>query len=135
VDFDLLPGGDRCRIGVLATDGVNTIVAESPSFAVPVKPCRAMILAPEDGSSFAIGELVLLQGQGYYLEEQQAETEELVWTSSQAGELGRGMTVEVKGLSPGLHRITLRAGTGERAGEASISIGIGGETDQQWVLS
>lgn len=135
IDFDLLPGGERCRIGILATDGVNTVLGESQSFAVPVKPCRAMILAPEDVSSFAIGELVLFQGQGYYLEEQRAETENLEWTSSQDGELGRGMAIEVRGLSPGLHQITLRAGTRERTGEASISIGIGGETHQEWVLS
>lgn len=125
VDFDELPGGDRCRVGVVATDGVNTVIAESKSFSVPIKSCEAIILAPEDGATFAPDEMVLLRGQGFYLEENRAETEALVWTSSKDGELGRGMTVQIPRLSPGTHRITLTASTGERAGEATVSIQIG----------
>ncbi len=69
VDFDLLPGGDRCRIAVMATDGVNTVNVSSRPFKVPIKPCTEMILAPAAGTRFARGEPVQLRGQGNWLEE------------------------------------------------------------------
>src|SRR2546423_2735635 len=34
IDFAQLPGGERCRIAVVATDGVNTVMVESDSFSV-----------------------------------------------------------------------------------------------------
>jgi hypothetical protein len=130
VDFDQLPGGEQCQVAVVATDGANTVTVETKSFRVPVKPCIPMIFAPEDGTEFAPDEPVLLRGQGSYMEENTAETEALVWTSSQDGELGRGMSLEVPNLSSGFHRITLTAGTDERAGKATISIRIGREAKQ-----
>jgi hypothetical protein len=127
IDFDKLPGSNQCKFVIVATDGVNTIEVESKSFRVPVKLCQAMILSPEDDATFASNEPVTLQGQGFYLEENRAETEALVWTSSKDGELGKGMILQVSKLSPGSHRIMLTAGTGERAGKATIKIRIGRE--------
>lgn len=124
VNFDELPGSTQCRIAVVATDGANTVTVESKTFSVPVKPCRAMILAPEDGATLGSDEPVLMRGQGFYLEENKAETEALIWTSSKDGELGRGMTVQIPKLSPGSHRITLTASIGKRAGKATVSIQI-----------
>jgi len=130
IDFAQLPGGEQCRIAVVATDGVNTVMVESESFSVPIKPCVAMIFAPADGASFGAEEKVLLRGQGFYLEENQAETERLIWTSSIDGELGKGATLFVSALSPGHHRITLIAGTGKRAGEATTSVHFGKGIEQ-----
>jgi hypothetical protein len=76
-----------------------------------------MIFAPQDGATFAPGQLGVLHGQGLYLEENKPETEALAWTSSEDGDIGTGMTVQMAKLSPGAHRITLTAGTGERAGK------------------
>jgi hypothetical protein len=124
VDFDQLPGG-RARVRVLATDGVNTAFAESSTFRVPVKPCLALILAPEDGSIVPEGERLVLQGQGIYLESGEQELERLAWASSQDGTVGRGPLVEVASLSPGEHRISLVAGRGKRKAEASVTIHVG----------
>ena len=124
VDFDRLPGGDECRLGVMATDGVNTVAQDSEPFSAPVKACMAMILSPEEGTEFAVNEPVPLRGQGFYLEEGVPETEALRWVSSQDGDLGWGMSLEVASLSPGFHEITLAAGLGERAGTASIAIRV-----------
>jgi len=135
IDFDQLPGSSRCRIAVVATDGVNTVMESSQAFVVPIKPCKAMILAPEDGTTFALGEPITLQGQGFYLEENQAEIEALIWSSSVDGELGRGSILEVSTRSLGHHEITLRAGAGERVGEARISITISEELNQEKILS
>jgi hypothetical protein len=124
VDFDSLPGGVDCRLSVMATDGVNTTVEDSEPFSVPVKACLAMILSPENEATFAAGEPVPLRGQGFYLEENEPETEELAWDSSKDGDLGRGMSLEVPSLSPGHHQITLTTGLGERVGQANVTIHI-----------
>ena len=125
IDFDQLPGGKNCRVSIVATDGVNTTTSISMPFQVEIKPCKAMIFSPEDGAAFAIKSHILFQGQGFYMEETKAETEDLVWTSSIDGELGRGALVQTKELSAGRHEIALIAGTGRRAGKATISIQIG----------
>jgi hypothetical protein len=39
--------------------------------------------------------------------------------------LGRGSAVEVSDLAPGNHDIQLAAGTGQRAGTASVSVAVG----------
>jgi hypothetical protein len=121
VDFDRLPGGASCQVGVVASDGVNTVLTTTPSFPVPIKPCQALILAPEEGTTVSAGAPITLQGQGYYLEEREPELEQLDWSSSVDGTLGTGPVLDVA-LSPGTHQITLRAGTPERRGEATVGV-------------
>ena len=124
VDFDALPGGDRCRLKVEAHDGLNVAFAVSDTFSVPTKRCRPIILAPSEGITFEAGDLVILRGQGYYLEERRPETSVLIWRSARDGEVGRGMEVETRQLSIGDHTITLRVGEGERTGEATVTVRI-----------
>lgn len=126
IDFEDLPGG-RCRVGILATDGVNTVLAQSRSFRSPVKPCFAMILAPADEARVPAGVPTVLQGQGYWREERRPELTQLSWTSSIDGDLGTGALVEAL-LSLGAHRIELRAGTGRRAGTTTISLVVRNDT-------
>lgn len=128
IDFDRLPGGKNCRVSIVATDGVNTVTYTSTPFQVDVKPCIAMIFLPQDGATFASESSILFQGQGFYMEESKAETEDLIWTSSKDGELGRGAILQTGRLSPGPHDITLIAGTGRRAGKATISIQVGSKS-------
>jgi hypothetical protein len=128
VDFDQLPGGDWCRIEVLATDGVNTAAAQSSPFVVPIKSCQAMILGPSDSAIVELGSALKLRGQGFYLEENVPETEALYWRSSLDGRLGQGIILEVPALSLGEHRIELTAGTGDRAGTATIQLTVAGSS-------
>jgi hypothetical protein len=124
VDFRRLAGGSTCRIRVLATDGVNTTAAVSEPFERPTQPCYAMILAPEHDVTLSRDQPVRFQGQGYYLEERRGEVKLLDWTSSVDGPLGRGAVLEVVGLAPGVHEITLTAGSEGRAGVASLTIRV-----------
>jgi hypothetical protein len=133
IDFDQLPGGESCKVAVVATDGVNTAIAETESFKVPIKPCISMILSPVEGDQFAPDKPLLLRGQGFDMENNTAETEALFWTSSIDGELGKGMLVEVPRLSIGSHSITLTAGTGTRAGKATIPIQVIGPWLSFWM--
>lgn len=51
------------------------------------------------------------------------EVEDLAWTSSRDGRLGIGRIIHPQ-LSRGRHRIILRAGRGNRAGEALITLDV-----------
>ena len=123
VDFDRLPGSRRARIGIFATDGVNTALETSRRFAVTRKKCQPMIIAPRDGLAVTSGESVTFVGQGYLLEEDQPELENLTWRSSIDGALGRGPAVQAR-PSDGHHEIILAAGRGARRAEARIEIDV-----------
>lgn len=107
IDFDTLPGGDACRIRVLASDGVNTAAVESEPFPVRRKGFRPVILAPDDGATLTVGVPVTLIGQAFHWEEPGRRSTDLNWTSSRDGELGTGLSLDVM-LSPGDHTITAR---------------------------
>jgi hypothetical protein len=122
LDFDLLPGGDACRVAVITTDGVNTAVAESREFRVRLQPARAMILSPLHGSVWPSGTPVPLRGQGFWLEEMRVERDALLW--ARAGEvLARGAVADVELLS-GEHTVELRVGEGDRVGRKSVRIWV-----------
>ncbi|WP_156338688.1 hypothetical protein [Chondromyces crocatus] len=123
IDFDQLPGGERCRLAVMATDGVNTRLARSSPFAVAVKPCRTMILEPSAPITAPAGTPIALRGQGLWLEEGRPELAQLSWQSSIDGPLGDGDRIETL-LSAGMHQITLTAGDGDRAGTSGVTIEI-----------
>ena len=125
-DFDELPGGDRCLIAVVGTDGVKSFEVTSAAFSVPTKGCQAIILSPADKSSANAGEAIVLRGQGIHLEKGTAELDNLEWSSSKDGVLGQGMSLRLEKLSVGTHRITLRAGIGAEAGHDSITIAVRG---------
>jgi hypothetical protein len=122
VDLDALPGGEHCRFCVKTTDGIHTTSTISDPIALPIKPCVAMILAPESGTHLKQGTPLKLQGQGYWLEEERGEFATLVWSSSLADGLGHGSNIQVRELQSGTHEITLTAGEGERAGRSSIKV-------------
>lgn len=106
VKFADLPGG-KARLRVLATDGFSTTIIESAPFEVPIKGVRPSILGPAEGAIVPAESLTWFHGQAYDYEKQAAAPDELLWCSSQDGELGRGPVIATK-LSPGLHEVTLK---------------------------
>jgi hypothetical protein len=121
VDFAKLAGGDACRLAVTASNGLRATRVESAPFRVREKPCAVVILRPLDGETLPPN--VVLVGNGWWREERRPEVEALIWTSDVQGELGRGQNVTAR-LEPGTHRITLRAGREERAGEESVTVRV-----------
>jgi len=117
IDLSKLPGGDRARMRVLATDGFNTGVAVSPSFKVENKPPVASIIYPSPASltpgsrSIIIekGDRLVLIGTATDIEDGVLNGSALSWYSSRDGLLGTGCRLDVTVLSPGVHEITLRA--------------------------
>ena len=109
IDTEQLAGSSVGLLRVIATDGVNTAQDDSDgTFVVPTKPPVPEVSAPTDGDTYLVGDLTVLQGNAYDLEDGMLEESALAWTSSLDGDLGTGSTVLVT-LSPGQHVITLTA--------------------------
>ena len=119
VNFDSLAGGTACRLAVTASNGLRATRVETEPFSVREKPCAAVILRPIDGAELPPD--VVLVGNGWWREERRPELQALLWASDVQGELGSGRTVTAR-LEPGTHRITLHAGSGDRAGEESVTV-------------
>ena len=120
-----LPGGGACRLRVRATDGFHAIERTTAPFAIPVKPCLAVILFPKDQERLPAGIPAILRGQGWWLEEQRTETAALRWESSVDGRLGDGPLIRAN-LSLGTHPLTLVSGDGPRAGKAAVTVMVEG---------
>jgi len=123
IDFDDVPGGEACRIRVLATDGAHTAIAETQPFRVRAKGYQAVILAPDDGARLTADAPVALAGQAFHWEDPERTTEDLEWTSTLDGALGTGPLLDVS-LSPGDHVITLRV-AGEESRPATVVVTVG----------
>lgn len=105
----LLAGTTQGRFRVLATDGLNTSVAETSGlFTISDKPPRAQIVYPEDSTVYSSNLPVHVIGTAYDREDGQLTGDDLRWTSTLDGDLGRGSQVSAT-LSPGQHTITLTA--------------------------
>ncbi|MDO8751562.1 MAG: PKD domain-containing protein [Dehalococcoidia bacterium] len=124
VNLDALPGsGGTSRIRVIASDGVNSGQAVSPPFTVGPKLPEAMVQFPKNGALFAQQQMVVLQGQGYDVDDGFLEGASLQWTSTKDGNLGTGAELPVATLSTGVHVITLKA-TDSQANQAQDSVTI-----------
>jgi len=112
LDASVLPGGSQCLIEVVASAGVRTTVARTPSFSVPVKPRRAHIVSPASEAKLSAGQPLVLQGSGYSPDFGLGAPEDARWTSSIDGPLGRGLEVLARGLSVGTHQVRLEVPDG-----------------------
>ncbi len=124
VDFDQLPGGERCLLLLVATDGINTTIVPSEPFSLPLKPCAALILQPLDGGWYAADQPVLLQGQGFWREANRPEWQQLAWYCDAENEpVARGGLGQLH-LPPGEHTVTLLAGSEAFQGSAAVTITV-----------
>jgi len=98
-------GGEKGRIKVVASDGVNTGYAISSIYATPSPPPKAWLLnAPFE--PVASGSAVILEGLGLDRDDGILANEALSWSSDLDGVLGTGRRIEPS-LSSGVHQITL----------------------------
>ncbi|MEA1996858.1 MAG: hypothetical protein U9N45_04440, partial [Gemmatimonadota bacterium] len=103
-------GADSISLDIVAS-GANT-------------PPEATIITPVDGTEFAAGTAVLLQGSATDAEQGGLiGAEGLSWSSSLDGELGDGAAWLAEGLSTGVHRIFLTALDAQgAAGRDSVAV-------------
>ena len=126
VAVDSLAGGVDTRFRVVATDGVNTAMGETPeAISVPNKAPMAVLLEPS-GGIFAPGAAVVLRGSATDLEDGSIPEEKLTWSSDVQGELGKGYEVAINTLTSGSHTLTLTAVDSQGvSGSASVNVTIG----------
>jgi hypothetical protein len=106
VDTSGLPGGERCQVRLMSSDGFNNTEALWQPFSVGNKPPVAEILTEEMVYTQKAG--VWLQGAALDAEDGLISDENLRWYSDIDGELGAGYALWVR-LSPGSHTVTLYA--------------------------
>jgi hypothetical protein len=127
VNLDLLPGGEDCRFEVIVAHGLSAAAVESEPFAVRMKPRQVTIASPENEATFSLGEPVVFAGAGHSPDYGTSPGEDILWSSSQEGNFGRGMYLVRDDLPLGRHRITLTTPDGQagtHCGEASASVWI-----------
>jgi len=130
-DTDNATGSTQALIRVLANDGVYTRHDDSDSqFSVVKKAPEAIVISPQDDTSFFLKKLIIFEGEGYDLEDGSLGDELLTWSSDVDGELGSGRHITLDNLSHGKHDITLTAEDSDgNIGTASISINISSVQD------
>lgn len=104
-DASTLPGGDRCLLELIVSDGFHTTRTRSEEYRVTPKGWALWILSPADGATLSSSAPVLLAAQGHHYEARRPGSEPIAWTSSLDGGLGEGQQVPAT-LSPGDHTIT-----------------------------
>jgi hypothetical protein len=130
IDFGELPGSQRARLRVTASDGVRTAQdAGRRDFRVSDSGPSVRITPPvPDGSVpvFRRGQPLLLEGQAYDWEDGPLTTEAaLRWRSDRDGALGNGPWTSAALTTPGRHIITLEARDSDgHSGRAQIAVDV-----------
>jgi hypothetical protein len=125
VDFGQLPGGDRCRLAIVATDGVNTTTAESGHIPCPRQAMPRHDLRPRRGGDGQwSAPPSCCAGRGTTWKKRSRRPRPSTWTSSRDGDLGPGTLLTWSPRAAGEHRVTLAPGTGRRQGTTAITIRV-----------
>ncbi|MGA1874645.1 MAG: hypothetical protein ACMUIA_03450 [bacterium] len=104
--------------GKTATDSVTIIILEHHAPSV-------IISSPLDQEEFAQGESISFEGSAFDPEDGALPGNSLVWTSSEEGQIGTGLSFTRNDLSDGEHTITLTATDSEgKTGDSSVTITI-----------
>jgi hypothetical protein len=99
LDLSEMPGGPRCVVQILATNGYQTSYVQTPSFTLPRKP-PTILLADITGP--------LLFAQGFSREDGPITGEAISWISDEVNTVGSGGTFDVRRLQAGDHGLAVR---------------------------
>ena len=98
LDLSQMPGGKRCIVQILATNGYRTSYAKTRHFEVPVKP-PDVLLGDTDGP--------VLFAQGFSRETGPITGESVAWLAENKI-IHRGGTLDVRTLHDGIHQIAVQ---------------------------
>jgi hypothetical protein len=109
IDTSYLPGSDNGLLRLIASDGLNTVSADSVPLQVEGKPPLVHISGPSIDDQLFAGAPLVLQGAATDIEDGFLGDDSLSWASNQDGVLGTGRTAVLPSLSEGPHTLTLTA--------------------------
>jgi hypothetical protein len=112
LDLREMPGGKRCRVEVIATNGYRTSYASTRHFEVPTKPPE-LLLEHNDGP--------VLFAQGVSREQGPLTGDQISWLADD-NVIGTGGTLDIRTLPAGTHQITVHV-TDSDNHETSATIG------------
>jgi hypothetical protein len=106
-----LAGTPTARLQVIASDGVRSTAAISPSFSLPNLAPRVSIASPADGEVFSAAQTISLVAEASDVEDGVLDDTSVQWTSDRDGSLGDGARLLVRAdqLSEGPHVVTVTA--------------------------
>jgi hypothetical protein len=114
LDLSQMPGGKRCVVQVVATNGYRTSYVQTRHFEVTEKPPE-LLLGETDGP--------LLFAQGFSREHGPLTGDGIVWLTDDGTEVQHGGTLDVRTLPGGVHRIS--ASVRDPAGQQRVEfIGV-----------
>jgi hypothetical protein len=122
-NLDLLPGGDSCRVQVIASAGFRSAVAISEPFRVDKKGRRPVIASPTPGAEYEVGAPIPLVGAAFSPDWGSTDPDEVAWTTRAIGVLGVGHQVTIANLPVGRHQIAMYAPDGAD-GEVTATVPI-----------
>ena len=129
---DDMPGGPRCAVAVLATDGYRSSQSRSATFTLPERPVVVRILAPGDGETVAPDQPISLLGHAHDAAGRPAPDDRLVWTVDGVP-AARGQRLALAGpFGPGEHRIELAYADGARA-EITVVVPERSPAQREWL--
>ena len=130
VDLTGLPGSKQALFRILASDGLLTSVDDSDAvFGVANGRPIVFITDPGDGAVIGAGQVAMFEGMAHDAEDGVLAGNRLTWRSDCQGALGSGANLEVDGLKPGTHAITLTAADAEgEKSNAEVTIVQEGES-------
>ncbi len=115
VSTAMLPGGTAAaQVRVLATDGLDTAIAASPTFVLAKHPPEAQVTGVADGQRFDFGSVVTVEGFGYDAEDGSLAAEALRWVlqGPETRDSSGGRLI-LANLAPGAYTLTLTATDGD----------------------
>lgn len=125
IDTTRLQGTKKGFFRIVANDGLNTGIADSPAFVVADKPPITRVSSPASGSTYVYGQTVALEGYGQDIEDGTLDDSHLSWSSDRDGDLGTGHLAHPANLSVGAHLITLIASDfASQTGKATVVVTI-----------
>lgn len=110
IDTTLLPGGDNCRLRVLATDGFHTTLAVTDPLALPKHGPTFHYEGVRDGQRFAFGQTIHVRAFAYDAEDGGLNPAANAWSVTGAeARSGTGPSFTLRGLAPGSYSVLLSA--------------------------
>ncbi len=116
-----VPDSNNARVRVRVSDGFNTVFATSASFALTAQAPKAIILSPDNGATFAEGEVIDMQGLS--LTNDGTDAGSFAWQLNGAT-VGATRTITTPLTAIGVNTITLQVTANALSGSRSITVTV-----------